>query len=209
MEMNQETAKQQLEMINEIKTQTKRVVAAEITCKYLILWGLALILGYLVAHVYYSKTSQWLIDFCGRGDEGTIWFVIMGVFGIINYVITKKDLKSGAVRPTDSSRSPKQMFWFWMVLGIYAFIALSVLAPSKGIQVNAFMIVTGMFSYVIMGIWGGEKILIWLGIIITANTLIGYFILPNYYYSIWMAVMAGGVMASAGLFGKIFWAVKS
>ena len=209
MEMNQETATQQLEMINEIKKETKRVVTAEITCKYLILWGLALILGYLVAHVYYSKTSQWLIDFCGRGDEGTIWFVIMGVFGIINYLITKKDLKSGAVRPTDSSRSPKQMFWFWMVLGIYAFIALSVLAPSKGIQVNAFMIVTGMFSYVIMGIWGGEKILIWLGIIITANTLIGYFILPNYYYSIWMAVMAGGVMFGAGLFGKIFWAVKS
>ncbi len=209
MEMNQETAKQQLEMINEIKTGTKRVVTAEITCKYLILWGLALILGYLVAHVYYSKTSQWLIDFCGWGDEGTIWFVIMGIVGIIQYGIVKKDLKSGAVRPTESSKSSKQMFWFWMVLGIYCFAGLAVLFPVKGIQINAFIILTIMFAYVIMGIWSGEKMMIWLGMIIAVNTLIGYFVVPANYYSVWMAVMAGGVMTGAGLFGKIFWAMKS
>lgn len=45
--------------------------------------------------------------------------------------------------------------------------------------------------------------------IITVNTFIGYFAVPANYYSVWMAVMAGGVMAGAGLFGKIFWAVKS
>jgi len=137
-----------------------------------------------------------------------IWTALMGTAGVMQWLMVKKDLKSGAVRPTQSSKASKQMFWFWVVLGMYCFAALAILSPANGLQFNAFMVITVMFAYVIMGIWGGEKMMIWLGVIITVNTLIGYFVVPGY-YSVWMAVMGGGVLFGAGLFGKIFWAVKS
>ncbi|MCK4888031.1 MAG: hypothetical protein KAS96_11635 [Planctomycetes bacterium] len=213
MEMNQETAAQQLEMINEIKAGTKRVVTAEVTCKYLIMWGMAWSLGYVFTHLYITKTPIWFFEMFSQAGRqagiSIIWGVLMGAAGVMQWLMVKKDLKSGAVRPTQSSKSSKQMFWFWMVLGMYSFAALAILSPRDEIQINSFMVITIMFAYVMMGIWGGEKMMIWLGLIITVNTLIGYFAVPANYYSVWMAVMAGGVLFGAGIFGKIFWAVKS
>jgi len=213
MEMNQETAKQQLEMINEIKAGTKRVVTAEMTCKYLMMWGGVWTLAYVLTQLYIMKTPLWFFGLLSKagyqGGAWIIWLVLMGLAGMVQGMMTKKDLKSGVVRPMQSSKISKQMFWFWMVLGLYIFAALAILSPKSGMQVNAFLVITGMFAYVMMGIWGGEKMMIWLGLIITVNTLVGYFVVPANYYSVWMAVMAGGVLFGAGLFGKIFWAVKS
>ena len=213
MEMNPETAKQQLEIINGIKTGTKRFVTAEMTCKYLMMWGVAWILAYVLTQLYITKTPIWfseMLSETGRqAGVSIIWWILIGLAGMVQWIMTKKDLKSGAVRPTQSSKASKQMFWFWVVLGIYSFAALAILSPSNDVQFNAFLVITVMFAYVIMGIWSGEKMMIWLGVIITANTLIGYFVVPGDYYSVWMAIMGGGVLFGAGLFGKIFWTVKS
>jgi hypothetical protein len=60
-----------------------------------------------------------------------------------------------------------------------------------------------MFAYVVTGLWL-EHFMVWLGLVVTALTVIGLFLLPSYFY-IWMAVVGGGTLAGTGLFIRNRW----
>jgi hypothetical protein len=98
-----------------------------------------------------------------------------------------------------------RIFLFWTLLFVYMFIWLSLLRPHHGIQLNAFMITTIMFAYVVTGLWFKCYYMLWLGIAVTCTTLLGFYLIPPGYYCLWMAVTAGGAIMGTGLYMRLFW----
>ena len=62
--------------------------------------------------------------------------------------------------------------------------------PTSGEQASTLVVTFIMFSYVVVGLWM-ERVLLWVGLLTTAMTLIGYFVFPGY-YNLWMAFLGGG-----------------
>ena len=213
MEADVNSARRDLDIVQKTQVETKRSVTAEITCKYLILWGAAWSLAYVLTHFYLIESPGWyfrLLSVAGvEFGINIIWFVLMGVAGLGQWIMVRKDLKAGAVRPIRDSKVSKKIFWFWALLFGYSFTGLVILSPESGIQVNAFLGLTVMFAYIMMGMWSGERLMVLIGLIVTVNILIGYFVIPAGMYSLWMAVAAGGVLFGAGLWGQFMWKVRS
>jgi hypothetical protein len=62
-----------------------------------------------------------------------------------------------------------------------------------------------MFAYVVMGLWLDHFIL-WIGLAVTALTLVGLFFLQPYFW-LWMAVTGGGMLLGTGLYIRYQWKV--
>jgi hypothetical protein len=92
----------------------------------------------------------------------------------------------------------------WWLLFIYVFIWLNLFRPFNGMQVNAFICTAVMFAYVIIGLWFAAYFMVWLGLAVTATTLIGFYLLTPY-YCLWMAVTAGGLLLGTGLYLHARW----
>ena len=60
-----------------------------------------------------------------------------------------------------------------------------------------------MFAYVIMGLWL-DRFLLWLGVLVTVTTLIGFFFAPHYFF-LWAAAAGGGSLVVSGAFIRKFW----
>lgn len=54
-------------------------------------------------------------------------------------------------------------------------------------QLNAVFSTVAMFGYIVIGLWFSSYFMVWLGLAVTATTLIGFYFLP-YYYCLWMVV---------------------
>jgi hypothetical protein len=60
-----------------------------------------------------------------------------------------------------------------------------------------------MFGYLVMGLWLG-RFFLWLGLLVTATTLVGYYFVSDYFF-LWMALTGGGSLIAAGVFIRKFW----
>ena len=60
-----------------------------------------------------------------------------------------------------------------------------------------------MFAYVVGGLWLG-RFFVWLGLGVTAVTLVSLFALPDYFWIV-MAVIGGGAMLLSGLHMRRTW----
>lgn len=76
-------------------------------------------------------------------------------------------------------------------------------APLLERKMAAFCVTLCMFAYVVMGLWL-DRFLLWLGALVTAATLLGYFFEPDYFY-LWIAVGGGGSLVAVGAFIRKFW----
>ena len=72
-------------------------------------------------------------------------------------------------------------------------------------QVNVFMVTVIMFAYVIMGIWEKINFMIYLGLAVTASTIIVFFFLNHTYYCLYMAATAGTLMLGTGIYLQLRW----
>ena len=94
---------------------------------------------------------------------------------------------------------------FWPLVFVYACVWLNIVKPNNGLEVNAFLVTVIMFAYVVMGLWFDSWIMTALGLVVTAFTLVGFFLVPTANYCLWMAVTAGGSLLGTGLFMKLWW----
>jgi hypothetical protein len=79
----------------------------------------------------------------------------------------------------------------------------------KAIRLTTFLCIIMMMNYVIFGIWMRINFLKCLGLIITALTLVGYYLIPADYYRLWMAFAGGGVMIITALYYMIKWNINA
>ena len=69
---------------------------------------------------------------------------------------------------------------------------------------SAVIVTVPMFAYVVMGLWGCGQYMIWLGLGITALTVLGLYAFPSFFY-LWMAAVGGGALFGVGIIARRQW----
>ncbi|RAK57896.1 hypothetical protein [Phenylobacterium deserti] len=145
----------------------------------LVLWGVIWAIGYGAMGVL--PISNW----------GAVW-AVLDLIGIVASIVMGR-----------SASSERKSAYSWRVallaLTAGAFVActFSVLRPDSG---AAYMVFPGLltgFIYIVVGTWRMTR-LAWIGVVIAAATMVGwFFFLP--YIAFWMAVVGGGGLIAGGL----------
>jgi len=191
MNISQEDAKESLSTIQDIMVQTHRAVAAAYASPSLIMWGLLWTAAFIASQFYLAYAFY--------------IFMAMGLIGSVGTTVIYRGFRRKTPIKDDSSqRFGRRIIWFWIVLIAYIIIWLFLLAPFSGLQCNAFISTACMFAYVVMGIWFGSYFMVWLGLTVTATTLISFYLFPCY-YCLWMAIIGGGAILGTGLYIRLRW----
>jgi hypothetical protein len=198
--LTDQQARESLDTVEDITRKTQKSLAAQEGGLLLMVWGLILASCYLATEV--SIRQNWI----SPGGIWILWVSVCGIGSCVTGIITWRQRRKGVpTRLPADKKLGRRYFWFWMLLFIYIGVWLAIIDPHSGIQSNAFILTAIMFAYVIMGIWSDIKYLLWLGLIVTALTLVGYFLIPHQYYNLWMAPAAGGPLFAVGLYIYLRW----
>ncbi len=180
MDISREEAKQSLDAIRKVRTQIHESIAAGSTPFHMILWGLIWFFGYLGNHFLDAETS------------GQIWSVLaIGgsiTSGVMGYRLGSRYRLPGSNR----------IWQIWIFFLLYVILWIWVAWPLEMKQISMLIALSAMFGYVLLGLWL-ERIITWIGLLVSGLGLIGYFLLPDVYY-LWMAFLGGGTMFGSGIY---------
>jgi len=188
---NSENAQESLAIVDDVIAQTRKAIASTYANPLLILWGVIWVVSFTAAHLYLDYAFHIFTAFSVVGGIGT--FIIVRIFH------TKSP-----IRGPISRKEGWHLFWFWILLFAYVLIWLAILAPFSGRQLNAVLSTASMFAYIVIGLWFCSYFMVWLGLAVTAMTLIGFYLLPHY-YCLWMAFTGGGAILCTGLYIRFRW----
>jgi MFS family permease len=191
MNVSNEDAQASLAEVKDTMLRTRRAVAASYSSPLLILWGLLLAAAYIATH-FYPKYAAYIF-----------WaMAIVGVLG--SFAVWPRIKRNLPVKEPAEERLNWRIGGLWWSLFLYIFIWLSIFRPFRGLQINAFIVTAVMFVYIVMGLWFAAYFMVWLGLAVTATTLVGFYLLTPY-YCLWMAVTAGGLLLATGLYLHVRW----
>jgi len=198
--ISHENAQESLDAVQKTMVQTRKAIASTETAFLLMLWGLIWIGAYIVTHfLCLMGKIHWI---------AWVWYLFCGAGSVASYLVCWRQSRSGIpIKTPTEKKIGQRIFLFWLFLFIFAFIWIAIMAPVtiSGIQINAFIVTLIMFAYVVSGLWRGGAYMVWLGLTVTAVTVIGYFLIPPTYYSLWMAPTAGGSLFVTGLYIRLRW----
>jgi hypothetical protein len=180
MTISPSEAEEALAAVQNVSQQMRRALNAWGFAYYLILWGIIWLIGFACS------------QFIGIPVVGYIWLVLdfIGV-GLSWYIGAKM---------TRTFRSPigARIGLFWLALVGYSLVGMWFVHPVNAREGALLLVIVVMFANVVMGIWM-QPSMSWIGLFVTALALIGYFVLPNFFF-ILMAVLGGGSMLGTGLY---------
>jgi len=193
MNISNEEAQNSLDQIQAVLSHTRKAIASSYASPLLILWGLIWIAGFLGTHFFLAWAWHIWMGLGGTGSIVTLW-------------VSRQQLHfANPIKIPAAENIGWRIFWFWSLLFAYMFIWLSILMPRNGIQLNAFMCTAIMFAYIVTGLWFKSYYMLWLGIVVTCITLVGFYLIPPGYYCLWMAAMGGGAFLITGLYIRFRW----
>ena len=144
---------------------------------YLLLWGLVWTIGFLATQVQIHLV-------------GWIWGTMVGIgmvgSGVLGFLQSRR---TRVVPGTRSAYISSRLGIFYGVLYAFAILWLIVF-PFTAVQIGLFWIMIVAFGSIIAGIWMNERVSIGLGIGMTVMAVLGYFLVPHYFW-LWSAVFAG------------------
>lgn len=140
---------------------------------HLMIWGVLWALAFSLTNFFPTRAT-------------TIWVAVIGI-GIVAGLV--------AVRNEDWSVRRRHGA---AIAAIFVFCAAAALVmwPVSGRQLAAFIALVVALMYVLRGIWSGPRY-IGAGIGVAALTLLGFFLLKDYFL-LWMAAVGGGSLMLAG-----------
>ena len=159
------------------------------------------------AHIFLIATGiVWLVGFLATQFLSgpivpTIW-IAMSIVGSAVAVFLGTRM-SRRVRNPAANPTAKRAAFFWVLLIFFCIAAIAVARPADPKQVTMFIILFAMLGQLAMGLLVSFSYT-WWALPITALALIGYFLLPDYFY-LWMGVLVGGSMVALGLFIRLRW----
>jgi hypothetical protein len=190
MNITDQQAKASLEMIQQTTTKTKNSKAS-FGSPWLILWGALWMVAYTAAHFY-------------RGHYAHLIFPAMGIIGSIGSgLLVWWDKTKAPVKGTSSNPLDKKILRFWGFLALYVVIWIMIVRPDS-FELNVVIVTAVMFAYVVMGLFYEVKLMIILGIFVTAITLLAYFFFPHY-YCLFIAFFGGGSLLGTGIYMRLMW----
>jgi hypothetical protein len=190
MNVSKEEAQASLSSIRNVMIQTHKSIASSYANPSLILWGILWIIAFTSTHFFVSHAFEIFLAMTAAGGAGT---------AVIFIIFRSK----APVRET-TQKIGWRITAFWIFLGVFIAIWLFILAPFNGMQCNAFICTEVMFAYIVMGLWFESHFMIILGAALTTATLVGFYILTEYYW-LWMALIGGGGIFGTGLYIRLRW----
>lgn len=174
--------------LNDIRSATSKAHnVINIWAYYMLLWGIIWTLGFLASQVVQPRFLDW------------IWgiMVLLGMVGSASIGARQGRL----VRTTPGSHMAFVSSRLGIFNGVlYAFAILwLILFPLTSIQIGMLWITIVMFGSIIAGVWLHEPVSIWLGIGVTVASVIGYYLVPTYFW-LWAAVFAGSPLVAVSLY---------
>jgi hypothetical protein len=197
MNISKQEASESLAQIEDALTQTRRAIGQGSSSTRLILWGIIWALGYSFSQFAPHRAQ-------------TLWLclVAIGILSSWNW--------RARSQPPLPSAGGSRIGLGWLVIFVYAVFWLILLhldtqpgqpglhlQSMSGRQTAAFFATVPMFAYVLGGLWLG-RFFVWLGAAVTLLTVVGYFLLPDWFF-LWMAITGGGSLIVAGLYIRRFW----
>jgi hypothetical protein len=184
--------------IDRVRNHVRRTLAAGVMSAMLILWGVIWIVGFSAEQFVPHAYRVWL----ALDAVGITASLFLGVW---------------SRKPTVDGPSSGRIGACWLVLFAYAALWSFLLVPSGALsgpgwadyahvleQKMALLWVTVcMFAYVVMGLWL-DRVLLWLGILVTVASVAGFFFLQPYFF-LWVAITGGGSLVVSGLLIRKTW----
>lgn len=191
MNVSNEEALASLASANDMMRRTRKAIAATYSSPLLTLWGLLWAGAYAATH-FYVEYASWIFG------------VMVGIGLICSFPVWLQVKRRLPVREPTEEKLNWRMGGLWFLLFIYITVWLNLIHPANGMQINAFIVTAVMFAYIVIGLWFAAYFMVWLGLAVTATTLVGFFLLAHY-YSLWMAFTAGGLLLGTGIYLRIRW----
>jgi hypothetical protein len=189
MNVSPSEAEEALAAIQAMAQRTRRSIASGGTYITLIVTGIV-----------------WLVGFtCTQFLQGPIVAYIWAALSILGGTLaTVLGLRVGRrVRSPATAPVAKRVGLFWLLLVFYGIAAVAIARPTDGRQVTMLVILFIMLGQVAMGLLFSFSS-VWWALPITALALVGYFLLPGFFY-LWMALLGGGGMIVLGLYIRSRW----
>ena len=191
-EISTEDARHALGEIETTKEQARHFAAAATASPILYTWGFVWLFAYGLCHFFPERS-------------GAIWGILVALGVALTILFSNR----APVRSKTDSR-----FGFaWVILFAFAGVWMAILVPWNHLgsvdpmqmhrSTGAYGATLAMFAYVMMGLWW-DRFFMWLGLLVTALTLVGYFQFPEY-FNLWMAGFGGGLLLVSGALIKRRW----
>jgi hypothetical protein len=189
MTVSPSEAEEALAAIEVVARRTRRSIASGGTTMTLIVTGVVWLVGFTCT------------QFLPGEIVGYVWAglsVLGGAVGTILGIRLGKRVRSPSTAPM-----AKRVGLFWLFLVVYGASAIAIARPTDGKQASMLVILFILLGHLTMGLVFSFSS-VWWALPITALALIGYFLLPGFFY-LWMGVLGGGGMVALGLYIRARW----
>jgi hypothetical protein len=189
MNLSPDEAEEALATIQSVTQKTRRSIANSGAFIFLILTGIVWLVGFLATQFLTGAVVIY------------IWIGISVLASALSIPIGQR--MGRRVRAPSTAIYAKRIGIFWLLLILYAIATIAVAHPTDGKQVTMLIVLFTMFGQLGMGLLLSFSST-WWALPITALALLGYFLLPEFFY-LWMAVLVGGGMIALGLYIYFRW----
>jgi hypothetical protein len=148
----------------------------------------------------------WLVGFmCTQFLQGIVLIYIWIGLSILGSSLgTVLGIRMGKrVRSPSTAPMAKRIGVFWLLLIFYGIAVIAIARPTDGEQVTMVVILFIMLGQLAMGLLLSFSS-VWWALPITALALVGYYLLPGFFY-LWMSLLGGGGMITLGLYIRSRW----
>src|SRR4030065_1438553 len=178
MNITPSEAEEALTAIQSMMEKTRRALSSSGAYKFLILWGVIWMLGFLGSQFLPKEIASY------------VWIGLDILGGILSMVIGVR-LNRG-VRSSAPTTSGQRTGFFWLLLFFYCVAAIGIAWPVDGKQFAMFIILFVTVGWIAMGLLLSFAS-VWWGLALVGLSLVSYFLLEDYFYLI-MAFVGGGGM---------------
>jgi len=184
-------AKEALAAIQKMMQKTRRSIASSGAHISLIITGIVWLIGF--------TCNQFLPD-----EMLPYVWIPVSILGSI--LATVLGIRMGKrVRSPSAAAIGKRIGFIWLLLSVYCIAAIAVTWPLEENQLVALVVMFVMVGWLVMGLQLSTfSVWIWQGLVVIALVLVGYFLLPDFFY-LWIAILGGGGMIASGLYIRSRW----
>jgi len=189
MNISPNEAEEALAAIQAITQKTRHSIANSGAHIFLVVTGIIWLVGFLSTQFLTGNIVTYI--WTGMSLLGTAIAILLG------------NRMGKRVRSPSFNAPAKRAIIFWLLLVFYGIAAVAIARPTDGKQVTMFVILFTMVGQSAMGLLLSFSS-VWWALPITVLALVGYFLLPAYFY-LWMGVLGGGGMILLGLYIRFRW----
>lgn len=189
MNLSHDEAEQELAAIRQMTQKTRHSFATSGATIFLMVTGAVWLVGFLA--------TQFL-----SGAVVPIIWVVASLLGTALSILFGSRM-GPRVRGQAASETAKRAGLFWLFLALMGGAAIVVARPTDGMQITLLIVLFIMIGQLAMGLVLSFAAT-WWALPITALALLGYFLLPAYFY-LWMGILVGGGMILLGLYIRWRW----